>query len=282
MRRHPAFQTMWRFVNASVILLTLLLPIAAVWEFSTRQYLQGFAAGILPPSSSPEKKVTAIVAWMARDSVQPGASSTDLLTVRDPEQTLTSGKLLSICGSATNAFVNLANVSGVPARRLLLLNEGGTANHVVAEVFVGDSWRVVDPVFHTIPRAADGHWLSASDLHDPVMLALVTQNIPAYRPDYNYQRTAHLRLGRVPVLGPLGGKILDRLRPGWDATVLWTLLVERESFAAFAGVVFLLCVFLALRQMMKIYGLLRLEISRSELAWWPWPLHAVRNSSKAP
>jgi hypothetical protein len=270
MKRHPAFLMLWRLVNAGVILFALSLPLTADWEFSTRQYLKGFASGIVAPDIGSQVKVTAIMSWMEKNSARSGANNTDLLTVRDPEDTLNSGKLLHICGSATNAFVNLANVSGVPARRLLLLNSSDTANHVVAEVELDGRWYLVDPVFHMIPRGSSGQWLTASDLRDSATLSSVMRNIPAYRPEYNYQRTAHLRLGRVPVLGPFAGRILDRLWPGWDGAVFWTLLTERESFAAFVGGIFLLFVFFTLRTVMKTYGRRRLGMSPAEMAC---PLH---------
>ena len=140
-----------------------------------------------------------------------GRYDTDLLTVRNPENTLTSGKLLRICGSATNAFVNLANAAGVPARRLLLLNSSGTSNHVVAEVELDGRWCVVDPVFHIIPRDSNGRWLTASSLRDAAALSSVTRDIPSYRPDYNYLQTSHLRRSRIPFFGPLFGRLLDRI-----------------------------------------------------------------------
>lgn len=270
MNQHPIFRLLWRLANTTIVLFGILLLLTTIWEFSTRQYLKGFASGIVIPESPAQAKVTAIMLWMENNSGRSGAGSTDLLTVRDPEDTLNSGKLLGICGSATNAFVNLANSSGIPARRLLLLNAGNTANHVVAEVQSDGHWYVVDPVFHIIPHGPDGQWLTASDLRDSTMLASITHGIPAYRPDYNYQRTAHLRLSRVPVIGPFAGRILNHLWPDWDGDIFWTLLTERESFAAFVGVMFLLLLLLLLHIAMRFYGRRRLGMSRVELVC---PLH---------
>ena len=47
--------------------------------------------------------------------------------IREPEESLNYASLLKVCGSATNAFVNLANAGGLPARRLLLMSD--TARH---------------------------------------------------------------------------------------------------------------------------------------------------------
>ena len=73
---------------------------------------------------------------------------------RDPEDTLNYSGLLHVCGSATNAFVNLADSSGLRARRLLLLSPRGTASHVVAEVSLDGRWVVVDPVFGTLLKVS--------------------------------------------------------------------------------------------------------------------------------
>ena len=71
---------------------------------------------------------------------------------RDPTDTLNYASLLKVCGSATNAFINLADSSGLSSRRLLLVNADGGAKHVVAEVLINGRWIVVDPSFRTIPQ----------------------------------------------------------------------------------------------------------------------------------
>ena len=56
------------------------------------------------------------------------------LSPRDPENTLNYQQLLEVCGTATNAFLNLSRSAGLETRRLLLLTTEPTAKHVVAEV----------------------------------------------------------------------------------------------------------------------------------------------------
>ena len=56
-----------------------------------------------------------------------------------------NARLLKVCGSASNAFMNLADAAGLKVRRLLLLDPSGDTMHVVAEVQWGDRWVVVNP-----------------------------------------------------------------------------------------------------------------------------------------
>jgi hypothetical protein len=49
-----------------------------------------------------------------------------------------------VCGTATNAFINLADSGRLPARRILLLNSDQGAKHVDAEVLVKGRWIVLD------------------------------------------------------------------------------------------------------------------------------------------
>ncbi len=247
MNRHAIFAFSWKLSSFLLLASFLFLAYSAAWEFSTRRFLSGFAEAIIPPGASPAARVESIIAWMRLEPPPSSSSSAGYLAVRDPENTLHSSALLAICGSATNAFVNLSNASGVPARRLLLLNaDSGTANHVVAEVLIGGRWLVVDPVFRIIPRGPDGAWLSQEQLRNPQLLLAVTRSVPLYRPDYNYLHTAHLRTGRIPLIGKPLGIFLHRHFPRWEDSVYWTLLTERESFASLllASFLFLsLCLF---------------------------------------
>src|SRR5260370_14744949 len=65
------------------------------------------------------------------------AANPAVLDARDPETTLNYQQLLSVCGTATNAFLNLARSNGLSVRRLLVLNPEGKAKDVVAEVLIG-------------------------------------------------------------------------------------------------------------------------------------------------
>src|SRR5208337_1370906 len=155
-----------------------------VWEYSTRRYLKGFSDAIVPASSSAQVKIEAILNWMAhgpaRQEASPVLSSPD----RDPTDTLNYASLLQVCGSATNAFINLADSTGLPARRLLLLDSHQMTKHVVAEVRIDGRWIVVDPSFRLMLRGAGGRLLTREELADPAVFSAATQGIPHYSPDY--------------------------------------------------------------------------------------------------
>src|SRR5882757_3359988 len=100
-------------------------------EYSVRRYLDGFSDAIVPNSLPAEQKVTAILNWMREEPSRAIATDPGALSKRDPEVTLTSKQLLRVCGTATNAFLNLARSSDLQARRLLLLGPDRTTKHVV-------------------------------------------------------------------------------------------------------------------------------------------------------
>jgi len=214
---------------------------ALLWEFSTEQYLSGFADAIVPDGATPAQKAESILHWMSSGPARVANSDPEQLLDRDPRETLNYAKLLKECGSATNAFLNLARRSGIRARRLLLLDSNGSVIHVVAETRIDGRWVVVDPVFHFIARDSSGRLLSKQDLRDPEILRQATAGIPNYSPIYTYGSTEHIRLARIPLIGARLQRVLSQVAlgggPDWD----WTLPLERESFAAlfFAAVVFM-------------------------------------------
>jgi hypothetical protein len=174
--------------------------------------------------------------------------------LRDPLETLNYRKLLQVCGSATNAFVNLAGRSGLDVRRLLLVNAQGEANHVDAEVLLEGNWVVVDPTFRRILRDSHGALLTSEQLKDASVLKAATQGLEDYSPTYSFERTAHLHLARVPLLGPLAGRIGNSLLPGWDASEFVTLFVERDSFAALVCSAILFVFLLLMRVLLGWYA----------------------------
>jgi transglutaminase-like putative cysteine protease len=102
--------------------------------------------------ASSEEKIEAILNWMAHGPARLNADAASSLHTRDPIDSLNYRSLLQVCGSATNAFVNLADSAGLVSRRLLLLDSRRMAKHVVAEVLVDGRWIVVDPSFRVIWR----------------------------------------------------------------------------------------------------------------------------------
>jgi len=253
MKGRSLFHVLGYAVNIALIGSILLIVFGTMWEYSSRRYLKGFADAVVPYSASPEQKVQAILDWMGRGPARQGNPTQDELTSRDPEDTLNYAILLRVCGSATNAFVNLGDGSHLQSRRLLLIDPSGTTNHVVAEVLLEGRWVVVDPSFHTILRDKSGHLLTSKELADPTIFQQATQNIPNYDSSYVYARTTHLRLQRIPLIGGWLQRALDFVFPNWEEAFDWTLLTERESFAVLAMGFVLLLVSLLSGHLLNVY-----------------------------
>jgi hypothetical protein len=265
MKNHPIVRVCWFTANLLLIVSLVAVLYSIGWEFSTRSYLKGFSDAIVPASDNPEQKVEAILQWMAHGPARRSDSGTAGLAMRNPEDTLNIQQLLEVCGTGTNAFVNLAQSSGLHARRLLLLDSRGQTKHVVVEVLMGDRWVVVDPSFHFMPRLPDGNFATRTELKDPVIFRGATQSIPNYPAFYTYENTVHVRLARIPWIGRRLRGIFNFIWPSWEEAINWTLLVERESFAILVASIFLLCFALAARLLLGWYCRSRLGIARERL-----------------
>jgi hypothetical protein len=154
----------WFAINVLPVLSLGAVLYSAVWEFSTQSYLKGFSDAIILSSESPELKVEAILAWMAHGPTRRTTGDTNPLAQRDPEDTLNVEQLLQVCGTATNAFVNLDQSSGLRARRLLLLAENRTSKHVVVEALIDGRWVIVDPSYRTLFRLPNGTLVTRGEL----------------------------------------------------------------------------------------------------------------------
>ena len=261
MRRHPVYICVWYLANVLLAVSILLLVCAMVWEYSTRKYLEGFSDAVIPLEASPEQKVEAILLWMEHGPARMSAFGGSLeYQHRDPATTLNYDQLLRACGTATNAFVNLSNISRVPARRLLLMGGNWSAKHVVAEVRLDGRWIVVDPTFRAVFRGVDGQLLTREELLDPDTFKHAIERIPGYPPVYSFERTAHVRVPRLPYVGTLFRTSLNRLSPDWSDSVFWSLLFERESFAASVSAILLVVFLLLARLALRWFGERRLGI----------------------
>jgi hypothetical protein len=265
MRGHPIVRASWYAANILLILSLVLVAFSSGWEFSTRSYLKGFSDAIIPSSDDPERKVEAILAWMQYGPARRGAVDPEALSARDPNDTLNYHQLLEVCGSATNAFVNLAQSSGLHARRLLLLDQNGHTKHVVTEVLIGNRWTVVDPSYHAILRLPNGSLAARSELQNPEIFRAATQGIAGYPSIYTYESTVHIRLSRIPLFGRTLRRTLTFLWPSWEEAINWTLLLERESFAMMTASILLLCFILAARLLLAWYCFRKLGIVRIRL-----------------
>jgi hypothetical protein len=252
----------WHAVNLLLIISLAAVLYSFAWEFSTRSYLKGFSDAIVPSTDNPEQKVEAILAWMAHGPARRSVPDPIGLDFRDPEETLNVQQLLDVCGTATNAFVNLAQSSGLRARRLLLVDKRGLVKHVVVEVLVDDRWVVVDPAYHTVLHLPNGRTLTRDELRNPAVFHAATESIPGYLPDYSYETTVHVRVRRVPIIGHYLRRTLNFIWPPWEEAINWTLLLERESFAMLFVSCLLLCFSLVARLILGWYSSRSLGIRR--------------------
>ena len=218
-----------RYLNRALILAALALLIyGLVWNYSTRRYLKGFSDAIVPLEGSPEEKSEALLGWLNHEPERRGAStrSSDL---RDPVGIVQDARLLRVCGSASNAFVNLAEAAGLRTRRLLLLDASGGTKHVVVEVKWSERWVVVDPSFRSVFRDSAGRALTKDDLRNPEVFKDATSRIPNYNPTYTFERTVHIHLRRIPGVGPFLRRILSSLFPNWEEVINWGYIPENPS-----------------------------------------------------
>jgi len=128
------------------------------------------------------------------------------------------------------------------------------AKHVVAEVLIDGRWIVVDPAYRVILRRPSGKPLTRDELADPATLLEATRSIQRYDPELTYDHVAHVRLARLPILGPVFGALLSRAFPGWDALPIVTVLLERTSFAALVLAMLLTMFLVPLQVGLRVYG----------------------------
>ena len=265
MKGYPIVRACWYLANIILAVSIGLVLFSSGWEFSTRSYLNGFSDAIVPLTDSSEQKVDAILLWMKNGPARRSTLNPEGLAARNPEDTLNYKQLLEVCGTASNAFVNLAQSSGFRARRLLLLDENQRSKHVVVEVLVDSRWIVVDPAYHAVIRLSDGRPATREELRNPEIFRAATQTIPHYPSIYSYESTAHVRLARIPLVGRSLRRALNFVWPSWEESINWTLFLERESFAALMISIFLLCFALALRLILGWYCSRKLGIARVRL-----------------
>ncbi len=265
MGNHRIFRSFWWATNSFLVVAIIATLSTGLWELSVRDYLKGFSDAVIPATSTPRQKVDAILTWIRVGPPRQESPDTSALSPHDPTDTLNYRQLLAICGSATNAFLNLARSSGLEARRLLLLNPNRTAKHVVAEVKLDGRWVIVDATYRTLMKDSKGNLLTRKDLQDPAIFEDAIRQIPGYIRAYNYEMYAHVRLSAIPFHGVRLRHVADFLLPGWDEYLDWSLLLERRSFAYFSIALFTLIFFLTLRAALAWYADHRLRVTRLRL-----------------
>jgi len=271
------FHYTWLLVNTLLILSVLFALYTVGWEFSTRRYLRGFSDAIVPATAPGDEKIEAILRWMQHGPTRLPYGPSALVPDRDPTDTLNYDALLQVCGTATNAFINLANTGNLEVRRLLLLDQNQMTKHVVAEVLVQGKWIIVDPAYRVVFRDASGNTVTREDLLNPSTFAAVISKIPKFPAEYTFDNTVHVRIARLHILGMPLRAILNRIAPGWEDSMTMTLLVERESFAAMVAALLLVVFLLVLRYSLRWFGEARLgihgvrlrsKIYRAGVAFW--------------
>ena len=248
MKPHYGFRVCWWLSNLLLATAIVSTVWSGMWELSVRRYLRGFADAVVPEASSPREKVEAILAWMQNGPPRLETTWQTKVSPRDPEDTLNYRQLLQVCGSATNAFLNLSRSTGVEARRLLLLTPQRTANHVVAEVHIDGRWVIVDATYRVFMKDERGNLLTRKDLQNPELFREATSLLPHYPPEYTYDRFAHVRLAALPLHGTALRRVLNWAFPTWDEYLDWSLLLERRSFMYFflSATAFIFLMFLRL------------------------------------
>jgi len=264
-KHQSIFRVSWWTVNILLLGALLATIYTGYWEMTVREYLDGFSDAVVSDSAAPMEKVDAILRWMRYGPPRPDAPDLAVLSARDPQDTLNYHQLLEVCGSATNAFLNLSRSTGLQTRRLLLLSSDRNTKHVVAEVFIDGRWIIVDPSYRAVMRDAQGRLLTRKDLQDPEIFRQATANIPHYLPEYSYERYAHVRLSALPFQGFHIRALLDRFFPTWDEYIEWSLLLERRSFFYFFLSMCTVLVLLLLRIFLGWLADHRLHIPRFHL-----------------
>ncbi len=262
---HRVFRSLWWLVNLLLLVAACFTVWMGVHEYSVRRYLNGFSDAIIPEAATPIEKVQAILSWMRFGPPRLEAPDLNRLSAHDPTDTLNYRQLLDVCGSATNAFLNLSRSSGLPARRLLLLTPERNTKHVVAEVDIDGKWVVVDPTFRAILKDGQGKLLTRKDLQDPVIFREATSLIPLYIAEYDYQNFAHVRVSALPFHGFNVREKLDRYFPTWDEYLDWSLLLERRSFLFFFLAFNSMVALLILRLLMAFIADHRFQMPRFHL-----------------
>jgi len=265
LKARPVFRSAWWLSNVFLAVALVATIWSGVWEYSVRRYLRGFSDAIVPEAAAPQQKAEAILAWMRNGPPRLEAQHPSDLSPRDPTDTLNYRQLLQVCGSATNAFLNLSRSAGLNSRRLLLLTPERTTNHVVAEVYLGGRWVIVDATYRVFMKDAQGNLLTRKDLQNPEIFREATRVLPHYPPEYTYERFAHVRMSSLPFHGAQIRRLLDRIFPSWDEYVDWSLLLERRSFLYLFVSVNLFIFLLLVRVMLGWLADHRLRISRFHL-----------------
>lgn len=188
---------------------------------------EGFAEALIPLNGSPQEKVDALLANLHR---LPERFAEPLQTEgKDPIKWLRYDRFLSECGTASMAFVHLAQALGLSARCLLLLNEQGETKHVTVEVWLNGRWVVADPLWGALLRDQEGRLLSKEQLRNPQVFREVRESIN-YPREYTFERYSYINWGKVPLIGKALGAWLRRV--GFEEKLGRPLVLDNQCLQA--------------------------------------------------
>jgi hypothetical protein len=109
-----------------------------------------------------------------------------------------------VCDQADFAFARLANELDVPGRLLFLRQPDGVSPHSTAELFLSGEWRIFDPFYGMVARAADGEIATRQDLATEPRLRPYSQLDPGW-----YQAAQPVPL--VEATSGVGGSVVETL-----------------------------------------------------------------------
>jgi hypothetical protein len=102
-------------------------------------------------------------------------------------------------------------------------------------------------------------------MQNPEMFAQAVRAVPGYPSSYSFERTAHVRLEKLPLEGMGLRFALDSIYPAWEEAIDWGLLLERESFLLLTVSAIATLSFLLLRFLLAWYADRQLRVPRFHL-----------------
>jgi hypothetical protein len=141
------------------------------------------------------------------------------------------------CGALSRSLLVLCRRAGFDARKAILYDDDGKAQHTVVEVKLDEEWRVLDPTYGFIwRRPSDGQLATAADLvSNDKLFATILSAHPHYPlEEYTYRDVQHLRWEKLPGL-PWVRKRLAALRgEAWTRELRTPYIYDRPGYAVAA------------------------------------------------
>jgi hypothetical protein len=141
------------------------------------------------------------------------------------------------CGALSRSLLVLCRRAGFDARKAILYDDNGKAQHTVVEVKLDEEWRVLDPTYGFIwRRASDGQLATAADLatNDKLFASILTAH-PNYPLDeYSYRNVQHLRWEKLPGLPRVRKRLEAHRGQEWTRELRTPYVYDRPGYAVAA------------------------------------------------